>query len=93
MIPIQYVLVGFKDAQISPKLKNRVLGLKKLHDAGAITVINLVAVRKAADGTVTAGKYSDLSQQERDDLGVVAGALIGYGAAGDAGCASGERKQ
>ena len=85
MIPVQYVLVGFKDAQVSPKLKNRVLGLKKLHDAGAITVINLVAVRKDADGTVTAGKYSDLSQQERDDLGVVAGALIGYGAAGEEG--------
>jgi len=85
MIPIQYVLVGFKDAQISPKLKNRVLGLKKLHDAGAITVINLVAVRKDANGKVSASKYSDLSQQERDDLGVVAGALIGYGAAGEAG--------
>ena len=82
MIPVQYLLVGFQSAQISPKLKNRVVALKKLHDAGAITVINLVAVNKAADGTVTAGQYSDLSKEERDALGVVAGALVGYGAAG-----------
>ena len=32
MIPIQYILVGFKDAQISPTLKNRLQGLKKLHE-------------------------------------------------------------
>jgi hypothetical protein len=89
MIPVQYVLVGFRDAQISPKLKNRLLGLKTLHDAGAITVINLVAVRKDADGTVTAGKYSDLSQDERETLGIVAGALIGYGAAGKEGAQAG----
>ncbi len=82
MIPVQYVLVGFQDAEISPKLKKRVQGLKKLHDAGAITVINLVAVHKAADGTIAAGQYSDLSQEEREALGVVAGALIGYGAGG-----------
>ena len=85
MIPIQYILVGFRDAQISPTLKKRLQGLKKLHEQGAITVINLVAVRKDADGTVIAGKYSDLSQEERDGLGVVAGALIGYGAAGKEG--------
>jgi hypothetical protein len=82
MIPVQYVLVGFQQAEISPKLKNRVLALKKLHEAGAITVINLIAVNKAANGTVTAGQYSDLSEEERDALGVVAGALVGYGAAG-----------
>ena len=89
MIPVQYVLVGFKGGQVSPKLKDRILGLKNLHDVGAITIINLVAVRKDAGGTVTAGKYSDLSQQQRDDLGVVAGALIGYGAAGEAGAQAG----
>ncbi len=82
MIPVQYVLVGFQQAQISPKLKKRVLALRKLHEAGAITVLNLVAVHKAGDGTVTAGQYSDLSDEERKALGVVAGALIGYGAAG-----------
>lgn len=70
MIPIQYVLVGFQDAQISPKLKKRVQALKKLHEAGAITVINLAAVHKDAEGGVIAGQYSDLSQ-ERQALGVV----------------------
>jgi len=89
MIPVQYVLVGFQGGQISPKLKNRVVALKKLHDAGAITVINLVAVNKAADGKVTAGQYSDLSKEERDALGVVAGALVGYGAAGVEGAKAG----
>jgi hypothetical protein len=89
MIPIQYLLVGFQGGQISPKLKNRVLALKKLHEAGAITVINLVAVHKAADGVVTAGQYSDLSNEERDALGVVAGALVGYGAAGVEGAKAG----
>jgi hypothetical protein len=82
MAPIQYVLVGFQDAQISPKLRNRLQVLKKLHEAGGITVINLVAVHKAADGSVTGGRYSDLSQEDREALGLVAGALIGYGAAG-----------
>ncbi len=82
MIPIQYVLVGFQDAQISPTLKKRLQVLRAMYDAGAITVINLAAVHKAADGTVLAGRYSDLSDEERQALGVVAGALIGYGAAG-----------
>jgi hypothetical protein len=85
MIPIQYVLVGFENAQISSTLKHRLLALKDLHAAGAITVINLVGVHKAADGTVQAGQYSDLSPEERQALGVVAGALVGYGAAGEEG--------
>jgi len=85
MIPIQYILVGFRDVQVSPTLKKRLQGLKKLHEQGAITVLNLVAVHKGADGTVIAGKYTDLSQEDRDALGMVAGALIGYGAAGKEG--------
>jgi hypothetical protein len=89
MIPIQYLLVGFEGGQISPKLRNRVSALRTLRDAGAITVINLVAVNKAADGTVTAGQYSDLSTEEREALGVVAGALVGYGAAGIEGAKAG----
>lgn len=82
MIPVHYVLVGFEGGEISPKLRNRLLGLKKLHEVGAITVLNLVAVRKGTDGSVTAFKYTDLSDEERKALGVVAGALVGYGAAG-----------
>jgi hypothetical protein len=85
MIPIQYLLVGFQNAQISPTLKHRLLALRNLHEAGAITVINLVGVHKAADGKVQAGQYSDLSPDERQALGVVAGALVGYGAAGEEG--------
>ena len=89
MIPVQYVLVGFQEAQISPKLKNRVLALKKLHEAGAITVINLVVLQKAADGSMTVGQYSDLTPDERQALGVVAGGLVGYGAAGVEGAKAG----
>jgi hypothetical protein len=85
MIPIQYLLVGFQNAQISPTLKQRLSILRSLYEAGAITVINLVGVHKDADGAVQAGAYSDLSLEERQALGVVAGALIGYGAAGEAG--------
>jgi len=70
-------------------LKSRLLALKKLHEAGPITVINLVALQKAADGSMTLGQYSDLTPEERQALGVIAGGLVGYGAAGAAGAKAG----
>jgi hypothetical protein len=85
MGPVQVLVVGFgEDAEF----KGEALAeLKRLRDADIVRLIDLLFVRKNADGTVDKIEISD--DDELVKLGAVAGALVGFGAAGEEGAEAG----
>jgi uncharacterized membrane protein len=85
MGPVQVLVVGFgEDAEF----KGEALAeLKRLRDKDIVRLIDLLFVRKNADGTVDKIEISD--DDELVKLGAVAGALVGFGAAGEEGAEAG----
>ena len=81
--PVQLLVVGFEQ----PDFKGEVLAqLQTLREHDLVRVIDILLVYKDAEGELETRQVSDLSAQEAQDLGALAGALIGLGAAagGDA---------
>jgi uncharacterized membrane protein len=81
--PVQLLVVGFEQ----PDFKGEVLAhLQSLREHDLVRVIDILLVYKDAAGELETRQVSDLSAQEAQDLGALAGALIGLGAAagGDA---------
>lgn len=85
MGPVQVLVVGFgEDAEF----KGEALAeLKRLRDADIVRLIDLLFVRKNTDGTVDKIQITD--DDELMKLGAVAGALVGFGAAGEEGAEAG----
>jgi len=81
MGPVEVLVIGFgEDAEF----KGEALAeLKRLRDADIVRLIDLLFVRKNADGSVDKIEISD--DDELMKLGAVAGALVGFGAAGEEG--------
>ncbi len=81
--PVQLLVVGFEQ----PDFKGEVLAhLQSLREHDLVRVIDILLVYKDVEGELETRQVSDLSTQEAQDLGALAGALIGLGAAagGDA---------
>jgi uncharacterized membrane protein len=81
--PVQLLVVGFEQ----PDFKGEVLAhLRSLREHDVVRVIDILLVYKDADGVLERRQISDLSEQEAQELGAVAAALIGLGvsAGGDA---------
>jgi hypothetical protein len=81
--PVQLLVVGFEQ----PDFKGEVLAhLQNLREHDLVRVIDILLVYKDPAGELETRQVSDLSAQEAQDLGALAGALIGLGAAagGDA---------
>jgi uncharacterized membrane protein len=81
--PVQLLVVGFQE----PDFRGEVLAhLQALREQDLVRVIDLLVVNKDADGVVTTGQVSDLSEGEARELGEVVKALVGLGeiAGGDA---------
>jgi hypothetical protein len=85
MGPVQVLVVGYgEDARFEGKALDE---LKRLRDADIVRVVDLLMVRKSADGTVDKVELTDSAELEK--FGAFAGALIGYGAAGEEGADAG----
>ena len=84
--PIQIFAIGFPD---NGRFEGRIVAeLDKLRDAGAIRIVDsLFVANEGADSIMV--RTSDLSEEQRKELGAVVGALIGLGAAGGEGAAAG----
>jgi len=85
MGPVQVLVIGYgEDAEF----KGEALAeLKRLRDQDIVRLIDLLFIRKNADGTVDKLEIGD--DDELTKLGGVAGALVGYGAAGEEGAEAG----
>jgi uncharacterized membrane protein len=80
--PMQMLVVSYEGTELSPEVAAE---LKRLREQDIVRLVDLLLVVKDEDGTVTAVETSDLTQDESTELGALAGALIGLGAAGDDG--------
>ena len=85
MGPVQVLVVGFgEDANFTGKGLEELMRLRE-HDI--VRVIDLLLVKKNADGTVERVEIVD--SDELAEMGAFAGALIGLGAAGEEGAVDG----
>jgi uncharacterized membrane protein len=80
--PMQVLVVGFEGTEFTGTIAAE---LKRLREQDIVRLVDLIAVRKDENGDVTTLETSDLSDAESAQLGAFAGALIGFGAAGEEG--------
>lgn len=78
--PVQVMVVGFGETTFEGKVLSE---LKRLKDLDIVRLIGLVVVEKDRDDNVTAVELSDLTDEEREEFGALAGALVGLGMEGD----------
>jgi uncharacterized membrane protein len=80
--PVQLLVVGFSHPQFQGGIRAE---LDRLRDNDLVRVIDVLAVRKDADGQAEVLHESQLSPDEQQAFGAIVGALIGLGAAGEEG--------
>ena len=79
--PVQMLVVGFEDeSKLTGEIREE---LARLKDADVVRLIDLLAVRKNAEGEIEVVQQSDLSQDEAEQFGAIVGALVGFGAGGE----------
>jgi uncharacterized membrane protein len=84
--PVQVIVLGFAE----PNFKGDALKeLERLRDSDVVRMIDLLVVKKNDDGSVEQLRHTDLSEDEQREFGAVAGALMGYGMAGEEGAEAG----
>jgi uncharacterized membrane protein len=84
--PVQMIVVGFEGADF----KGEILAeLDRLRESHVVRLIDLVAVRKDGDGNIEKVQRSDLTEEEAEEFGAIAGALVGFGMEGDEGLKAG----
>jgi uncharacterized membrane protein len=80
--PMQLLVIGFGQAALPLDFVNQ---LRRLRDDGIVRLVDAVFVAKDEHGDLTEIRASDVSEDEAVLLGTLAGALFGYGAAGEEG--------
>jgi hypothetical protein len=76
--PMQVLVVGFDGTEFTGTIAAE---LRRLREHDIVRLVDLIVVRKDADGNVTALETSDLTDAESAQLGALAGALVGLDAA------------
>ncbi len=84
--PVQLIVLGFEQPDFHGEI---IAELGRLHDAGAVRVIDALAVHKDAEGEIEVQHLSNLSRDEAIEVGSAVGALIGLGIDGEAGFVAG----
>ncbi len=80
--PMQMLVVSYEGTELSPEVAAE---LKRLREHDIVRLVDVLVVSKADDGTITAVEGTDLTPDESTELGAIAGALVGLGAAGEEG--------
>ena len=78
--PVQVLVVGFDGTTFKGEIMPEFQRLKELD---IIRLVDMVVVSKDQDGEIFGVELSDLSDEQREEFGAIAGALIGLGAEGD----------
>jgi uncharacterized membrane protein len=79
---MQLLAVGFDGNEFNGRI---IPELDALRESGIIRLIDLAFVMKDEVGDVATVQISDLTEEEKLEFGIEAGALIGFGAAREAG--------
>ena len=80
--PVQLFVLGLPNENMKGQIAQE---LANASDSGTIRVLDALAIQKEADGSVVSLGASDLTTDQRAELGAIIGGLLGYGAAGDEG--------
>jgi len=80
--PVQMLVLGFAEPNFTGEIMEEV---KRLRENDVIRLVDLLFVSKSEDGSIDAVLASDLSQEEMEGFGAIAGALVGLGMAGEEG--------
>ncbi len=84
--PMQLVVIGFDRAALPLGFVNQ---LRRLRDDGIVRLVDAVFISKDEQGDLNEIRVSDISSDEAVLLGMLAGALFGYGFAGEDGIDAG----
>ena len=79
--PVQMLVVGFEGDNFTGEIRKELARLKE-HDV--IRLIDLLLVKKNADGELEVLQHSDLDQEEAEEFGAIVGAQVGCGMGGEA---------
>lgn len=84
MGPVQLLVIGFDD----PKFDGSIMAeVERLRESDVVRLIDVIVVRKTADGDLETIESRDTEAAE--EFGAMVGALIGVGAAGEEGATIG----
>jgi uncharacterized membrane protein len=86
--PVQLVVLGFDHPDFHGEI---IANLERLHEAGAVRVIDSLAVHKDANGELEVEHLSNLTRDEAIEVGSAVGALVGLGIQGEEGFEAGAR--
>jgi uncharacterized membrane protein len=84
--PVQLLVIGFEHGDFHGQIQAE---LDRLRTSDTIRLIDLLFVRKDADGNVERLEHSDLNADDAAELGATVGALIGFGMGGVEGAEEG----
>ena len=84
--PVQLLVIGFEDGKFSGEI---LAELRRLREHDMVRLVDLLFVAKDEDGEIEAVEHRDLSRNESEAFGALAGALLGMGAAGEEGAEPG----
>jgi len=73
MGPLEYLVVGFEGNRFTGQILRE---LRAAHEKGIIRVVDLLLLTKDASGNLAAMELSDLSGEEAEQLGPIAGDLL-----------------
>ena len=84
--PVQMLVLGFSEPNFTGKIAAE---FERLRGLDFIKIVDALVVNKDDDGEITAVQVSDLTPDEATEMGVIAGALIGFGYGDDDAVAEG----
>src|SRR4051812_5823534 len=80
--PVQLIVLGFDHPDFQGEVKAE---LEKLRESDTVRVIDAIGVQKDAKGEIEIEHLSNLTKDEKIELGTKIGALIGLGVEGEEG--------
>jgi uncharacterized membrane protein len=84
--PVQILVIGFEQGKFEGKALEE---LRRLREHDIVRLLDLLFVQKDEAGAVAEVEITDLAREEMAELGAIAGALLGFGAAGEEGAEAG----
>jgi len=78
--PVQVLVIGFDEPEFTGQIRAE---LDRLRDNDIVRLIDAIVVQKDKDGNIERVQMSDISTEEAEELGAMAGALIGLGFGAD----------
>jgi uncharacterized membrane protein len=84
--PVQILVLGFERGKLEGKALEE---LRRLREHDIVRLVDLIFVEKDEQGEIAEVEVSDLPREELAELGAIAGALLGLGAAGEEGAEAG----